>query len=103
MKYYFNDSDDSDDSGSCYPLDYWQEQLKEEQLPEMKLRLAKMVKGEPFFFCSYFLECCESNDSTCGKRNCEHYKPRNGKNGRCVDHKNCYEGTDETIVIKLKQ
>jgi hypothetical protein len=99
MKYYF---DDLDDSGSCYTLDYFKEQLEENQLPEMKLRVAKMVKGEPFYYCNYFMDCFESDEDSCGKFNCEHYNPRNGKNGRCKDHRNTYEGTDETIIIKIK-
>ncbi len=97
MKYYF---DDSDDEGNCYTLDYFKEQLNDE-LPEMKLRLAKMVVGESFFYCCYFGECCEKDDCTCGKFNCEKYNPRNGKNGRCKHHRNCYVETDETITIKF--
>lgn len=96
MKYYFENID----SEGCYPIDYFREQLEERQLPEMKLHVAVMVRGEDFFWCDEFNEVGESGES-CGKQ-CDCYSPRNGKNGRCRHHKNCYEPSDEIITIKLK-
>lgn len=96
MKYYFEHID----SEACFDISYFREMLEENQLSEMTLHVAKIVKSDGYFFCDEYKEVGETGES-CGKQ-CELYSPRNGKNGRCRHHKNCYEPSDETITIKLK-
>ena len=93
MKYYF----DSMDGEACYPKDYFEEQLGKD-LTEMKLYPAKMIKGELVAWCSIWGEPFETQRGDCGK-DCDKYKPRNGKNGRCKFSKNCYEPINEPITI----
>jgi len=85
MKLYFYDGDDE---GHCYPLDYFIEQLDEVN-KEITVYPAKIMTGQPFYYCHKFSEVGEVGEG-CGKI-CKEYKPRNGKNGRCRHSANCYE------------
>jgi hypothetical protein len=98
MKYYFEDTD----SERCYTIDYFREQLNESGLQEMSIYPARIVIGSGFFYCNELQETGESNDKICGKW-CDHYKPRNGKNGRCVHHHLPYEPIDKSITIYKKE
>ena len=84
MKLYF----DGNEEGCCYPLDYFKEQLDENN-PEITVYPAVMLRGEQVYYCSKYQEVGEVGDG-CGKI-CKEYKPRNGKNGRCIHSNNCYE------------
>ena len=53
---------------------------------------AKPVKGTGFFFCKEFQQVGEVG--SCG-RECESYKPRNGKNGICKNYRGVYEKGEE--------
>jgi hypothetical protein len=101
MKYYFG----ATDSEMCHTIDYFYEQMEELKIPQLQIYPAIQLKGKPFFWCSILCECGERGENICGKLNCTHYKPRNGKNGRCVHHKNCYAPSDisETIYRKTNQ
>ena len=96
MKYYFRDMYGEE---NCYPKDYFEEQLGGD-LTEMTIYPAKMIKGQLIAWCSEFGESMETQCGDCGKE-CDKYKPRNGKNGRCKFSKNCYEPINEPITIKL--
>ena len=96
MKLYFGDEE-----GHCYTLDYFIEQLDEVN-EEITVYPAVMMTGESFFYCRKFSEVGGVGEG-CGKI-CETYKPRNGKNGRCVHSKNCYEPDyTKPKVLKLTQ
>jgi hypothetical protein len=97
-RYYF----ENQDSENCYTIDHFYDQLEQEELPQMQIFPAIIMTGEPFFWCDIIQECFEKDDNSCGKLNCKDYKPRNGKNGRCRFHKNCYAPSDisETIYRK---
>jgi len=94
-KYYFQESDEN-----CYTIDYHLEYMKANGINEMKIFEAKMETGNGYYFCSEYGECGESGDG-CGKDCCE-YKPRNGKNGRCIHSKNTYEQTEKFIILISK-
>lgn len=94
MKYYFENLD----SENCYSLDYFKEKMAEEEITEMQVFPAKMVKGKEYFWCDEYFEVGITKES-CGK-SCEGYTPRNGKNGRCKYHKNTCEPSDEPIIIR---
>jgi methionyl-tRNA synthetase len=95
-KYYFEFTD----SENCYTVDHFYEQLKENDLPQMQIYPAIIEHGTDYFWCSEFGEIGETGES-CGKC-CDRYKPRNGKNGRCVYHKNCYTASEISITIYKK-
>lgn len=98
-KYYFQENDEN-----CYTLKYHKEYMKENDLKEMKVFKAVIEKGTGYFFCKIFESVGESGtgwfDSDCGKM-CEHYKPRNGKNGRCRFSAGVYE-EGEMKILKIK-
>jgi len=97
MKYYF----ETPDSELCYNKDYFIELMKERDINEMEVFPAHIITGESFFWCSEYQETGETGES-CG-RQCEKYKPRNGKNGRCRYHSSTYEPIDKPIILRLKK
>jgi len=74
--------------------------MKENGINQMQAFEAKIEHNTGYFFCRHFLEVGEVGQG-CGKR-CKQYKPRNGKNGRCINSANVYEHTDKSIIINLK-
>jgi hypothetical protein len=96
MKYYF----EYPDSENCYAEDFFKDEMRENGITEMVLYPAKMVKRESYFYCNEFSEVGEVGES-CGNL-CGKYEPRNGKNGRCRHHRNCYEPSETPITIKVK-
>ena len=86
IKYYFCDIHEE----SCWQLEHYADMMNEENFDEIILTEAVMVTGQGFYFCSEFGEIGESGDGNCGVI-CDSYKPRNGKNGRCVHSNNTYE------------
>lgn len=100
MKYYFEKIGKTDYSELCYPRSHYIELMKERDITEIEVYPAKIVYGEDYFWCHAISEPGMKGES-CGKF-CPDYKPRNGKNGRCVHHGHCYEPADKSIIIKLK-
>ena len=98
VRFYFREYDDE----RCYLKKQIIEDMKEEGINELKIYKAKMVVGELVAYCSKLQDIIETDRGDCGKKWCEHYEPRNGKNGRCRFSNNCYEHTDEFEIIKLK-
>jgi hypothetical protein len=92
-KYYFS----IDNEENCYPLKYWKEYKEENELKKLELIEAKIETGESYFWCTFYQTTGEVGEG-CGIQ-CEEYKPRNGKNGRCRFSNNCYEQTDKKIII----
>lgn len=88
MKYYFSNLDDM----SCFPLAYYKEFMKENDIDEIEVFEAKMEIGSGTYYCTEYGECGEVGNG-CGKI-CDKYEPRNGKNGRCKHSRNTYEQTD---------
>jgi hypothetical protein len=79
-------------------MDHWKEELAEQGLDEIELDLAKPDFGNGFYWCDEYQECGESGQGDCG-RQCAAYKPRNGKNGRCIHSVHTYEGTGKFFVL----
>jgi hypothetical protein len=95
MRFYFREDDDE----VCYLKKQIIEDMKEEGLTELKIFKAKRVTGESYFWCTANQETGEVGEG-CG-RFCYHYKPRNGKNGRCRYSGHCYEQTDKFEELNL--
>ena len=65
----------------------------------MEVFEAKREVGSDYFFCTELDEVGEVGQG-CGKF-CYHYKPRNGKNGRCKHSGSVFEQTEKTKILKL--
>lgn len=76
---------------NCWVKEYYIE-MRKETTEDIIVEGAEMLRGDDSFYCDHpkIHEVGSTSESECG-RLCEYYKPRNGKNGRCVYHKNCYE------------
>lgn len=97
MKYWFN----KEDPDECGSISYWKEYMKEEGIPELTIVRAKPDFGSGYFWCKAVDAVGEVSEGGCGKM-CEHYKPRNGKSGRCKHSGYVYDQTDEMRVLKIK-
>lgn len=89
-----------EDDELCYPLDYFQELLKEDDHRtsyELEVWVPKLGTGT--FWCSDLGEGFESGPGTCGALECSSYDPRNGKSGRCRYHSTPFHPTGKTITI----
>lgn len=99
MKYYF---ENADGDGLCYTKDHFIDMMEERGITEMEVYPAIIETGTGFFYCQEHGETGESGEGSCGK-SCDFYKPRNGKNGRCKHHTNCYTVADELVILKFKK
>ena len=95
-KYYFADWDEE----KCYTIDTHLDYMQENNITKMVIYEAKAEFGLGFFYCKEYMDVYEQDGMTCGKH-CEKYKPRNGKNGRCVHNGYCYEKTDKSRTLEL--
>lgn len=95
MKLYFRE----DDEMFCSTKKQIIEDMKNEGIKKLKIIEAKRMTGEPFFWCTVNQEVGEVGQG-CG-RFCSQYKPRNGKNGRCIYSGYCYEHTNKSITLTI--
>lgn len=94
MKKYFENKD----SENCYEKDYFDDIMRLNNTTKIEVFEAEIEFKTGYFWCDELLEIGEVGCG-CGKM-CEDYKPRNGKNGRCVHSKSPY-GLGEKITLKL--
>lgn len=94
MKYYF---ESNKEDANCWTLNHWKEKAENEQRDIILLE-AKIEYGTDYFYCDEYLEFGLTSESECGV-DCKAYKPRNGKSGRCIHHKNCYIPTDKQLIV----
>lgn len=94
-KYFLNE-----DKEVAYQLGYWKDYMADNELKEVVLLEAKRETGTGYFYCKEFGEIGNVNEG-CGKQ-CEKYKPNNGKNGRCAHYGYCYEPTSKKLILKQK-
>lgn len=95
-KYFFNATEQ--DPETCHTLDGWINQMKCEGIDQIKLIEAKPFYGSGYFYCQELGQVGEVVDSGCGKF-CELYKPRNGKNGRCIHSHHLYTHGERTFTL----
>ena len=96
MKYYF----EKGDCELCYTKQHFMEVMEERGITEIEVFPAIIEYGTDYFYCQEHGESGMSGEG-CGKF-CDFYKPRNGKNGRCRHHSNCYTPADKSVILKLK-
>lgn len=94
-KYYFSNIDEE----NCWTKKYFLEEMKEQGLTELQVNLAERVLRTNYFFCKAVGLVGEKGNEfdLCGK-NCDLYKPRNGKSGCCKHRGFCYEPGKEFIL-----
>lgn len=84
---------------SCFPLQHFLDEIDRDQNLVFKLQIAKRIKSDGTFYCITEGECFDNDGTICGERNCQFYEPRNGKNGICKSHRNCYEPVGEELTL----
>lgn len=82
-----------ENSEICYPLQYFKENFKENQV--LKLELQKRQKKPFFFWCQTEKDFVERGCSS----GCASYMPRNGLSGRCKNYKTPFEGTGKYFEL----
>ena len=96
-RYYFREDDDE----RCYLKKDIIQDMKENGMELLKVFEAKIATGEDYAYCSKYQDAIEVRSGDCGKL-CPDYQPRNGKNGRCRHSKNCYDPTDDFIILRVE-
>jgi hypothetical protein len=95
-RYYFY----TKDSEQCFDLDTIKDMMRSDGLMEETVFEADIEYGQSFFYCTHFGFAGDTGEG-CGL-DCDQYRPRNGKSGRCKDHKNCYShGKPKIIKLNL--
>ena len=90
----------------AFTIDYFIDEMKEQELKELTLFSAVRETNTPYFFCKAIGEVSSKppEGEPCGKICCD-YKPRNGKSGICKNLGFCYTKGKEYILTidgKLK-
>ncbi len=94
-KYYFQKNDDN-----AYSMQYHLKYMKENNIEQMEVFEAIVERRLGYFFCKKLQEISEINNTTCGIRWCEYYKPRNGKSGICKNYGYCYDHGKSKIIYQ---
>jgi hypothetical protein len=84
-KYYLDD----ENSETCHPKDHFTDKMFDEELSEITVFEAVRDVGSGVFYCREHGEVGDSGDANCGKE-CNKYKPRNGRSGICKSHSPSY-------------
>ena len=88
-KYYF-----ADGSEICYHIEDILDEMKENEISEMKVSEAVIDHDSGCMWCSEHNAIVQHGSGFCGK-DCEHYSPNNGKNGCCSHLGYCYNSGKE--------
>ena len=94
-KHYF----ENEDSEMAFTKEYFIGEMKENELPEMKLMEAIPSKDKDYFYCYFAMEVAEKEEDTCGKW-CDGYEPRNGKSGVCKNKRRTSEW-GRSLIMKV--
>ena len=90
-----------DGSEECYPLEHFQEMLKDDdKRNSYQLEVWEPKTGTGTFWCKELGEGFESSEGVCGKFECDKYSPRNGVSGRCRWHAMPYHPTSKLLRIE---
>lgn len=93
--YFYNEDDEN-----CMSMEAIKEQMAEDGLTEKTVCEADIDTDNSYFWCTENGAAGVKGEDTCGK-DCEVYKPRNGKNGCCKHLRRCrIPGRD--VVVKIK-
>ncbi len=92
MKYYFRE-----DQEHCHSLDFLIDNMKDKGLDTMELTEGQRDYRSDYFYCRHYSLVGEKGD--CGK-DCKIYKPRNGRNGICMEHRPTYTSDGKKFTLK---
>ena len=82
-KFYFKNSD----AELCYDKKYFIDKMKQQGIDKMEVfRAVPGIIGGGIFWCKQHLFCGDDSRTSCGKSNCNDYKPKNGNSGACKHH-----------------
>ena len=96
-KYYFRDKDDD----RCYGIEAHLNYMQENNINKMEVFEAEREIKTDWFYCKFHQGIGTVGES-CGKNECENYKPNNGKNGRCKYYGYVYTPTNKTRLLELE-
>ena len=69
--------------------------MSEEGIASTQIFSAKVERGTETFYCKEDQTHYDKDDGMCGKKSCNNYMPRNGKNGICKHYGYIYDyGTE---------
>ena len=88
----------AEDEEYCYPLQAFIDRINDGEV-EIILQEARRLIGSDFMWCKKQGECVERGSYSCGKLECNDYKPRNGKNGCCIHLINSYEPSGPELFL----
>lgn len=91
------------DAELCYSKEYFIDKMKERGVTEIEVFEGLPFKSKGIFWCSEQCFCGDNSYYTCGKQ-CDDYKPRNGKSGCCKYYKtSLYQACEEPTILKLDE
>ena len=90
----------TEDSEICHTKEYFEIEMKHEEITEIEVFKAVPEKFYDVFWCRYYAVTGDSDEGTCGKQ-CKEYKPRNGKNGCCKYYSTILYTHGEKVKLTL--
>lgn len=94
-QYYFeNENDDK-----CYTREHFDEIMKKENKPAVKVVKANPVKDCDFFWCNKYRDIYQRGDCS---SECDYYEPRNGKSGCCKHFSETLYEQGDKVILTLK-
>jgi Mn-containing catalase len=87
----------NEDSERCHEKEYFIDEMKDVGIKEMMVFVVQKDKSKDYFWCKAIDDVCANDDTHCGKE-CEDYKPCNGKSGKCRLKGYCYIPTNKVIL-----
>jgi hypothetical protein len=91
---------EEEDGELCYTA----EQIKERAEPgikEIEVFQAIEYKEKGLFWCKTYKICVENSQKTCSKQ-CEGYKPKNGKTGCCKAYTRTLHSHGKKVILKIE-
>lgn len=80
-------------STNCFKLESIVDMMKSDGLLSQTIYLANKECNMPYFYCKFYLEVGDKNESSCGNC-CNGYQPKNKKSGACKHYGYTYSQGD---------
>ena len=99
QKFYF----ESIEHDVCHTEEYFQDLMMFGCATEVEVIEAILdLTGGGVFWCKVYSFCGDDTSDSCGKQ-CEEYKPKNGKNGCCKHHTSWLFLHGDKVTLKYKK
>ncbi|PKP01818.1 MAG: hypothetical protein CVU11_14070 [Bacteroidetes bacterium HGW-Bacteroidetes-6] len=86
---------------SALPIDYLLDEMKDRELEQINVWECVRDIGSDYSFCKSFREYIDKSESTCNKKECTEYSPRNGKGGCCKHRGFTYQPSEKEFILTL--